>query len=139
MSRVAYLQKLQAATGRAQALGMQVMTSGELLGLLRPLIYTIALRRCNELLLETPCWLCMFMHTSTLRRCGGSCPTAKSAVHGVQKCGVGAGKVLGDWQLCGVKSAGAGATVLMLRWAGMAPHVAGLALGRWQGRGAGLP
>ena len=46
MSRVAYLQKLQAATGRAQALSMQILTSGELLGLLRPLIYTIALRRC---------------------------------------------------------------------------------------------
>ena len=67
------------------------------------------------------------------------CNIAILAVHGVQICGVGAGKVLGDWQLCGVKPAGAGGAVLMLRWAEMAPHDAGPALGRWQGRAAELP
>ena len=63
MSRVAYLQKLQAATGRAQALSMQILTSGELLGLLRPLIYTIALRRFAQCFLQK-CSVCQLLGQS---------------------------------------------------------------------------
>lgn len=40
-----HLRQLEAATARRQALGMRLMLWGELLNVLRPVIYTLALRK----------------------------------------------------------------------------------------------
>ena len=70
-SRAAYLERLQASTGKAQATGMSVVKAGELLAALRPLIYTLALFRSATAGLWWPCsgcttqWLCIDSHMNS--------------------------------------------------------------------------
>lgn len=41
-----HLRSLEAATAKRQALGLRLIVMGELLHVLRPVLYTLALRKC---------------------------------------------------------------------------------------------
>ena len=52
-----HLRQLEATTARRQALGMRLLVWGELLHVLRPLIYTLSLRKyCPESALLVQPW-----------------------------------------------------------------------------------